>query len=123
MSKVPLMLFMGFCLLVSCKTHSSLSKTLVPPPAVAPSLSAVVMDSLKAHEVRFEWFSGKAKIWLEKALRDGGDQDGTVLEHYGDVLYKTGDINGAVQYWMKAKEKNVDSHTIDKKIAERKLYE
>ena len=62
MSKVPLMLFIGFCLLVSCKTHSSLSKTPAPPPTAAPSLSAVVMDSVKTHEVRFEWFSGKAKI-------------------------------------------------------------
>jgi len=34
-----------------------------------------------------------------------------------------GDIDGAVQYWMKAKAKNVESETIDKKIAERKMYD
>jgi tetratricopeptide (TPR) repeat protein len=65
----------------------------------------------------------EAKKWLDKALQNGGDADGTVLEHYGDVLFKLNDVDGAVQYWMKAKEKNVDSDNIDKKIAGRKLYE
>jgi tetratricopeptide (TPR) repeat protein len=51
----------------------------------------------------------EAKLWLEKAMINGGGSDGTVLEHYGDVLYRLGDVNGAVEYWMKAKDKSDDS--------------
>ncbi|MFI5135759.1 MAG: tetratricopeptide repeat protein, partial [Chitinophagales bacterium] len=82
-----------------------------------------------AFEDTYGWIlykSGKladAKVWIGKALADGADTDGSVLEHYGDVLFKLGDVDGAVQYWTKAKAHNVESDTIDKKIAERKLYE
>jgi hypothetical protein len=38
------------------------------------------------------------------------------LEHYGDVLYKTGEPEKALEYWMQAKEKESDSKTLDKKI-------
>jgi len=34
-----------------------------------------------------------------------------------------GDVDGAVQYWTQARAHNVDSLTIDKKIADRRLYE
>ncbi len=65
----------------------------------------------------------EAKTWIEKALKSGAEKNGTVLEHYGDVLYQLGDVTGAVEYWQKAKDNNVESETIDKKIADKKLYE
>jgi Tfp pilus assembly protein PilF len=89
----------------------------------------ILSPNTASYEDTYGWVlykSGKysdAKDWLGKALKDGGAEDGTVLEHYGDILFKLNDIDGAVQYWMKAKTKNVESDTIDKKIAERKLYE
>ena len=89
----------------------------------------VLSPNNAAYEDTYGWVlykSGKfsdAKEWIGKALQHGGDEDGAVLEHYGDILFKLDDVNGAVQYWMKAKEKNVESETIDKKIAGRKLYE
>jgi len=61
--------------------------------------------------------------WLEKALNNGGVNDGTVLEHYGDVLYKLNRPKDALEYWIKAKEKGGASNLIDKKIADKKLYE
>ncbi|MBA2421813.1 MAG: tetratricopeptide repeat protein, partial [Chitinophagales bacterium] len=82
-----------------------------------------------AYEDTYGWVLYKlgnyeeAKNWIDKAIKNGADEDGTVLEHYGDVLFRMGDVNGAVQYWMRAKEKNVESPTIEKKIAERKLYD
>ena len=48
---------------------------------------------------------------------------GVILDHYGDVLYKLGRVDDAVDYWIKAKQYDVDSELIDKKIADRKLYE
>jgi tetratricopeptide (TPR) repeat protein len=43
-----------------------------------------------------------AKIWLKKALDNGGSTNGTILEHYGDVMYKLGDENSALDFWKKA---------------------
>ena len=34
---------------------------------------------------------------------NGGDKNGTILEHYGDVLFKIGDVTQAVTYWNQAK--------------------
>ncbi|MBA3647681.1 MAG: tetratricopeptide repeat protein [Chitinophagales bacterium] len=96
--------------------------------SMAEKANMLVPDS-PAYEDTYGWVLYKtgdfqeAKTWLDKALKNGGDQDGTILEHYGNVLYKLGETNGAVQYWLKAKDKHVDSDTIDKKIAEQKLFE
>lgn len=65
----------------------------------------------------------EAKTWIEKALKNGAERNGVVLEHYGDVLYQMGDVTGAVEYWQKAKDNNVESENINKKIADKKLYE
>lgn len=64
-----------------------------------------------------------AKEWLDKALENSGTEKPVVLEHYGDVLYKLGEVDTAIQYWQKAKEKGSSSDLIDKKIEDRKLYE
>lgn len=62
-----------------------------------------------------------AKKYLEMAVTESSS--GTIIEHYGDVLYKTGDKENALKYWKQAKEKGGASELIDKKIAEKKLYE
>jgi len=63
----------------------------------------------------------QAKKTIEKALQE--DVNGTIIEHYGDILYKLGDIDGAVKQWQRAKGMDETSELIDKKIADRKLYE
>ncbi|MFW5759835.1 MAG: tetratricopeptide repeat protein [Cyclobacteriaceae bacterium] len=63
----------------------------------------------------------QAKKIIEKALQE--DASGTIIEHYGDILYKLGDIDGAVKQWQRAKGMDETSELIDKKIADRKLYE
>ena len=60
--------------------------------------------------------------YLKQAL-DNGTDSGTVIEHYGDVLFKLGEIDEAVEQWKKAKGMDTSSDLIDKKIADRKLYE
>ena len=64
-----------------------------------------------------------AKTWIEKALSHGADKSGTVLEHYGDILFKMGDLNKALEYWQKAKDAGDGSDLLDKKLAEKKLVE
>jgi tetratricopeptide (TPR) repeat protein len=64
-----------------------------------------------------------AKIWVGKAIENGGKANGTLLEHYGDILYQLNDKENAVKYWMDAKKSGGTSDFIDKKIADKKLYE
>ncbi|MFT7332734.1 MAG: tetratricopeptide (TPR) repeat protein [Sphingobacteriales bacterium] len=64
-----------------------------------------------------------ARIWIEKALRNGGGKSSVILEHYGDVLYKLGDQSLSLVNWKKAKENGGNSALLDKKITEKKLTE
>lgn len=45
------------------------------------------------------------------------------IEHYGDVLFKLGDIDGAVKQWEKARSMDSTLEFIDRKIRDKKLYE
>ncbi len=65
----------------------------------------------------------EAKFWIGKALENNGTLDGTILEHYGDVLYQLGEADEALRYWQKAKSAQGASELIDRKIADQKLYE
>jgi len=65
----------------------------------------------------------EAKTWLEKAMENGGEASGTILEHYGDVLYKLNDTPKAIEFWNKAKIAGGASDLIDKKINDKKYYE
>ncbi|MEO9872580.1 tetratricopeptide repeat protein [Ekhidna sp.] len=63
----------------------------------------------------------ESKRFLEKAV--SLEEDGTVIEHYGDVLFQLGDVQGAILQWEKARDVGGASELIEKKIADRKLYE
>lgn len=65
----------------------------------------------------------EAKTWLEKAIVNGGDKNGTILEHYGDVLFRLGNMDDAMSNWQKAKLTGDHSEFLDKKIADKKIYE
>jgi len=68
---------------------------------------------------RFE----EAKTWVYKSIQGTESPSSEVLEHYGDILFKIGDVEQATEYWIKAKAKGPGSAFLEKKIAERKLYE
>ncbi len=63
----------------------------------------------------------EAREWLEKALNNGGINEGVILEHYGDVLMKLNRKEEAMQYWIQAREAGGASEDIERKIAEQKL--
>lgn len=65
-----------------------------------------------------------AKIYIENAVKYSEDEPSAeVLEHYGDILYKTGDKEKALEQWKKAKELGSDSTTLSKKIKSKKYTE
>lgn len=64
-----------------------------------------------------------AKVWIGKAINNGGKTNGTLLEHYGDILFQLGETEEAIKYWKEAKKYGGNSTLLDKKIADKKLYE
>jgi len=64
---------------------------------------------------------GKALSYVEKASVIS--PKGVILEHLGDVLFKLGRTEEAIEQWGKAKKAGGSSEQIDRKIAEKKLIE
>ena len=65
-----------------------------------------------------------AKRFLEKAVQaDPATVSGTILEHYGDVLFQIGEKDKALVQWKLAKQKGESSERLERKIAAGKLYE
>lgn len=63
----------------------------------------------------------EAESFLQKAANLG--EDGTIIEHYGDVLFRLGKVDKAVEQWKRAETMDDASKNIQKKIADKKLYE
>lgn len=63
----------------------------------------------------------KAREYFEKIV--GNSNNGTIIEHYGDVLYQLGEKDSALEQWKKAKVLGEVSDFLDKKILDKKLYE
>lgn len=59
-----------------------------------------------------------ARTWIEKALAAGGKDQGVIVEHYGDILYKLNDRDGALEQWKKARELGGASELLERKINE-----
>lgn len=66
---------------------------------------------------------GEAKTYLEKAFDRGGFNRPAITEHYGDVLYKLGETDKALEYWKKSKELGNTSEVLNQKISDGKYYE
>jgi tetratricopeptide (TPR) repeat protein len=64
-----------------------------------------------------------AKKYLEIAIENNGGNNGTIVEHYGDVLYQMGEKAKALDQWKKAQKLGDASEFIDRKVSEGKLYE
>jgi len=67
-----------------------------------------------------------AKFYIENAISKGGGKSPDILEHYGDILYKTGNTDKAVEQWekaLKAKGEDEDTTLLKKKIENKTYYE
>lgn len=62
-----------------------------------------------------------AKFYMEKAIRNGGDESDILIDHYGDILFKNGDVEGALVQWQKALDMGNKSKVLKEKI-EKKTY-
>jgi tetratricopeptide (TPR) repeat protein len=62
-----------------------------------------------------------AAHYLKEAIKY--DPSAVIIEHYGDALFQLGKTEEAVVQWKKARDLVEDTSTLDKKIADRQLYE
>jgi Tfp pilus assembly protein PilF len=58
---------------------------------------------------------------LEQAIATQKNVSGTIIEHYGDALFKTGNAEKALEQWKKAKSMGETSDEINKKIQNGKM--
>jgi len=63
----------------------------------------------------------EALKYLEKAVQN--QSSATIIEHYADALYKTGQKEKALEQWKRAKSLGGASELIDKKISDKKYYD
>ena len=62
----------------------------------------------------------EAKAYAEKLLSIEKDPGVVELHHCGDIFAKSGDMERAVEFWKKARDKGDNSKTLNKKIKRRK---
>ncbi len=64
-----------------------------------------------------------AKFYIESAMAKDGDKSAEIVDHYGDILFMTGDKENAVIQWKKALELGKDTEILRKKINDQQYYE
>ena len=58
----------------------------------------------------------KAREFLERAIKQEKGISGTIVEHYGDVLFQLGEKDKAIEQWKISRSMGENSTNIDKKI-------
>lgn len=64
-----------------------------------------------------------AKFYIESALENGGADNGTLVEHYGDILFMLGEKGKALDEWKKALELGDGSSVLRQKVSENRYIE
>lgn len=63
----------------------------------------------------------EALEWILKALKNGGERSGVIVEHYGDILFQLGEEQKALEQWNIALELGDHSDGLKAKIESKKL--
>ena len=64
-----------------------------------------------------------AKFYMETAIKNGGDKNGVIVEHYGDILFMLGDKESSVEQWKKAEKIGDASKLISEKIKQQRYLD
>ena len=62
----------------------------------------------------------QARIYIDSAIKNGGDESDVVVEHCGDIHYMTQDEENALKYWQQALKMGSQSETLRQKIKKKK---
>jgi tetratricopeptide (TPR) repeat protein len=63
----------------------------------------------------------EAEQWIKKSIDATNEPSAEVLEHYGDVQFKLGNLDKAIKFWYKALELNAESEVLKQKIESKKI--
>lgn len=62
----------------------------------------------------------QARLFIDDALKSGGEESEVIIEHAGDIYYMNGDVDGALKLWLKAREMGSESKSLEQKIKKKK---
>lgn len=63
-----------------------------------------------------------ALLYIKSALDNDDSPSGDLLDHYGDILFMTGDHEAAVEQWQKALELMPDNELLQRKVKHRTIF-
>ncbi|MBQ9585122.1 MAG: tetratricopeptide repeat protein [Muribaculaceae bacterium] len=64
-----------------------------------------------------------ALFYIKSAINNSDEPSSDILEHYGDILFVTGDTEEAVKQWEKALELDPDNELLKRKVENKTYYE
>ena len=64
-----------------------------------------------------------ARFYMETAIKNGGDKNGVIVEHYGDILYLLGEKQEALDQWKKALGIGDGSKLLNEKIKQERYLD
>ena len=64
-----------------------------------------------------------ALFYIKSAMINTDEPSADIIEHYGDILYMTGDKEEALKQWEKALELNPQSDILKRKVENNTYYE
>jgi tetratricopeptide (TPR) repeat protein len=64
-----------------------------------------------------------ARFYMETAMKNGGEKNGVIVEHFGDILYMLGQKEKAVEQWKKALEIGEASGLLSEKIKQQRYLD
>lgn len=63
----------------------------------------------------------EAKIYIDEAMKHGGDQSAVIVEHCGDIYFMSGEKDRAIELWKQASRMEHDSKTLEEKVRRGRL--
>lgn len=64
-----------------------------------------------------------ARFYMDTAIKNGGDKNGVIVEHYGDILFLLGQKDKALEQWKKAVEIGDGSSLLSEKIKQQRYLD
>jgi tetratricopeptide (TPR) repeat protein len=109
--------------------YLSLRQTLLPLAESYSKQSNELQQKNASFQDTYAWILYQQKkyndalVWIEKSIANGASNSGVVMDHYGDIVFRLGNTDKAIEKWVLAKQLGCGNIYLTKKIAEKTIYE